>query len=79
MAKLLLTGTHGAEDPTRATMPFHIAKGAIEAGHEVSISLMADGPVVLKNDVRDAILGVATPPLKDLFQFAIEKGVRVYV
>jgi predicted peroxiredoxin len=43
MAKLLLTGTHGAEDPTRATMPFHVAKGAIEAGHDVSISLMADG------------------------------------
>jgi len=79
MAKLLLTGTHGSEDPTRATMPFHIAKGAIEAGHEVSISLMGDAPVVLKNDVRDAIVGVALPPLKDLFQFAVEKGVRVYV
>jgi uncharacterized protein len=79
MAKLLLTGTHGTEDGTRATMPFHVAKGAIEAGHEVSISLMADAPFVLKNEVRDAIVGVAVPPLKDLFQFAIERGVRVYV
>ena len=79
MAKLLLTGTHGVDDPTRATLPFHMAKGAIEAGHEVSISLMADAPLVLKNDIRDAIVGVAMPPLKDLFQFAIEKGVRVYV
>ena len=60
-------------------MPFHVAKGAIEAGHQVSVSLMADGPVVLKNEVRDAIVGVAVPPLKDLLQFAIEKGVRVYV
>jgi len=79
MAKLLVTGTHGWEDPTRATMPFHVAKGAIEAGHEVSISLMADAPVVLKDAVRDTIVGVAVPPLKDLFQFAVEKGVRVYV
>ena len=79
MAKLLVTGTHGSDDPTRATMPFHVAKGAIEAGHEVSISLMADGPVILKNEVRDATLGFALQPLKDLFQFAIEKGVRVYV
>ncbi|PYR02307.1 MAG: multidrug transporter, partial [Acidobacteria bacterium] len=55
MAKLLLTGTHGSDDPTRATMPFHVAKGAIEAGHQVSISLMADAPVVLKNEVRDAL------------------------
>jgi len=79
MTKLLLTGTHASDDGTRATLPFHVAKGAIEAGYEVSISLMADAPLVLKNDIRDAIVGVAVPPLKDLFQFAIEKGVRVYV
>jgi predicted peroxiredoxin len=79
MAKLLLTGTHGSDDPTRATLPFHVAKGAIEAGHEVSISLMADAPFVLKKEVCDGIMGVAVPPLKDLFQFAVEKGVRVYV
>ena len=58
-------------------MPFHVAKGAIEAGHRVSISLMADAPVVLKNEMRDAIVGVAVPPLRNLLQFAIEKGVRV--
>jgi uncharacterized protein involved in oxidation of intracellular sulfur len=79
MAKILLTGTHGSDDPTRASMPFHVAKGAIEAGHQVSISLMVDGPLVLKNEVRDAIVGFAVPPLKDLMQLAIEKGVRVYV
>ena len=79
MAKLLLTGTHGSDDATRATLPFHVAKGAVEAGHQVSISLMADAPVVLKNEMRDAIVGVAVPPLRDLLQFAIEKGVRVYV
>jgi len=79
MAKLLLTGTHGPEDPTRATMPFHMAKGAIEAGHEVGISLMLDAALVLKNEIRDGITGFGVPPLKDVFQFAIEKGVRVYV
>ena len=79
MAKLLFTGTHGSDDPTRATMPFHMAKGAIEAGHQVSISLMVEAPLILKNEVRDAMTGFAVPPLKDLMQFAIEKGVRVYV
>jgi uncharacterized protein len=79
MARILFTGTHGPDDPTRATMPFHMAKGAVEAGHEVSISLMVDAPLVLKNEIRDATNGFATPPLKDLFQFAIENGVRVYV
>ena len=76
MAKLLLTGTHGSDDPTRATMPFHVAKGAIEAGHQVSISLMADAPVVLKNEVRDALTGFAVPPLKDLLATGLLKTPR---
>jgi predicted peroxiredoxin len=79
LATLLFTGSHGSDDPTRATMPFHMAKGAIEAGHQVGIALMVDAPFILKNEIRDAITGFALPPLKDLMQFAIEKGVRVYV
>ncbi len=79
MAKLLITGTHGTDDPTRATMPFHFAKGAVEAGFDVAIVLANDAPVILKDVVRESILGVGTPPLKDLFQFAFENQVRVYV
>ncbi|MBI4476048.1 MAG: multidrug transporter, partial [Acidobacteria bacterium] len=48
MAKLLLVGTHGPDDPTRASLPYHMGKGAIEAGHEVSIALMVDAPFILK-------------------------------
>jgi uncharacterized protein involved in oxidation of intracellular sulfur len=79
MAKLLITGTHGSDDPTRASLPFHIAKGAIETGQEVGIVLAGDSSVVLKQSVREAILGVGLPPLKDLFQFALDNGVRVYI
>jgi uncharacterized protein involved in oxidation of intracellular sulfur len=79
MAKLLITSTHGSDDPTRASLPFHIAKGAAETGHEVGIVLAGDSPVVLKQSVREAILGVGMPSLKDLFQFALDNGVRVYI
>jgi predicted peroxiredoxin len=79
MANLLITGTHGTDDPTRASLPFHVAKGAKEAGQEVAIVLAGDSPVVLKQAVRDAILGVGMPSLKDLFQFALDNGVRVYI
>jgi predicted peroxiredoxin len=79
MAQILLCGTHGPDDPTRATMPFHVAKGAVEGGHEVSIALLADGPYVMKDTLRDAILGVATPPLKELFQFAVDHKLRIFV
>jgi uncharacterized protein len=79
MAKLLITGTHGAEDPTRASMPFHIAKGAKEAGFDVDLVLANDAPLVLKDAVRDSLQGVGLPPLKDLMQFAVENELRVYV
>ncbi len=42
MAKILFVGTHGTDDPTRATFPFMEAKGAIEAGHETGIILMME-------------------------------------
>ena len=29
MAKILYQGTHGTDDPTRASMPFHMALGAV--------------------------------------------------
>lgn len=79
MPKLLITGTHGTSDPTRASMPFHFAKGAKEAGFDVGIVLVNDAPVILKDAVRESILGVGIPALKDLFQFAVDNQVRVYV
>lgn len=79
MPKILITGSHGPDDPTRASMPFHIAKGAKEAGHDAAIVLLADAPLILKDAVRDSLIGVGMPPLKELFQFAIENKLRVYV
>lgn len=79
MARLLIAGTHGMDDPTRASLPFHVGRGAVEAGHEVGIVLVGDGPVVLKQAVRESITGVGLSPLKDLFQFAVENNVRVYI
>jgi uncharacterized protein len=79
MATLLISGTHGPDDPTRASLPFHVGKGAIEGGHQVAVALMGDAAYVMKDDIREAISGVAIPPLRELFQFAVEHKVRVYV
>jgi predicted peroxiredoxin len=79
MPKLTITGTCGPSDPTRASMPFHIGKGAREAGYDVAIVLANDAPFLMKDIVRDSVAGVGMPPLKDLFQFAISNNVRVYI
>lgn len=78
MATFLFIGTHGVEDPTRASIPFHLSKGAKEIGHEVAIVLAGDAPVIFKDAIRDGLIGVGVPPLKELFQFAIENNVRIY-
>ena len=79
MPKLFITATYGPENPTRASMPFHVAKGARESGYEVALALVNDAPMLLKESVRDAVQGVGMPPFRDLFQFAVTSGIRVYI
>jgi predicted peroxiredoxin len=53
-AEIIISGTCGPSDPTRASMPFHIAKGAREAGYDVGVVLANDAPFLMKDYVRDA-------------------------
>lgn len=78
MARLLFISTHGSEDPTRATLPFFLAKGAVDAGHKPEIVLAGDAAVVARRAVADAIVGVGIPPLKELIQFVLDHKVPVY-
>lgn len=79
MAKILITATHGSEDPTRAGLAFVLAKGAVEGGHDVSVALVGEGSLLMKEPIRQSILPVGLPPLKELFQFAVDHKVPVYV
>src|SRR5687768_12516815 len=78
MPRLLITGTHGPSSPTRASLPFQIAKGAVEAGFEVQIVLAHDATLILKDAVRRSLLGIGMPPLTQLFQFAVDHQVRIF-
>jgi uncharacterized protein involved in oxidation of intracellular sulfur len=53
MAKILFIGTHGTDDPTRATFPFMEAKGVTEAGHETGIILMLEAVRLIKDRIAD--------------------------
>jgi predicted peroxiredoxin len=79
VAKLLYIGTHGTDDPTRATFPFLMARGAIEAGHEAGIILMGDAALLIKDTIAAQIQGYGVPPLKELAEFLHGKGVRISV
>lgn len=79
MAKLLYIGTHGTDDPTRATFPFLMAKGAIEAGHETGIILQGDAAILIKDSIVAHIQGYGVPPLKELVEFLHARDVRISV
>jgi uncharacterized protein involved in oxidation of intracellular sulfur len=76
--KFHVTGTSGSEDPTKATLVFLHAKGAREAGHDVSISLLGDSVVMLNPTIAKNIQGVGLPPLTELISYAKENGIAVY-
>jgi len=60
MAKILYQGTHGTDEPTRASMPFHMALGTSEAGHAAEISLAGDATYCIQDLVIAHIQGVGT-------------------
>ena len=80
MAGLLIVTAAGPEDPTRASVPFHIAaNGATPAGVEVAIALAGDAAELMKPDVVANVIGVGLPPLRELLDKCVDQNVHVYV
>jgi predicted peroxiredoxin len=79
MARLLITATYGYDNATRATMPFYLARGAKEAGIDVGLVLALDATVLMKPEIRQHVVPHGQPPLDELFQFAIDHRIPVYV
>ena len=79
MARELFIGTHGSDDPTKATLPFLLAGGAIDAEHEPAIILVGDAVVVMNDAVADSVQGVGFPPLKELVAKVVDNKVPIYV
>jgi predicted peroxiredoxin len=78
MGRLLYVGTFGSDDPTRATMPFIAASGALDSGHEPGIVLMGEAVYLANDQIVDAIKGVGFPPLRQLVDKLLDRGVPFY-
>ncbi|HSP10245.1 MAG TPA: hypothetical protein VLU92_11695 [Candidatus Dormibacteraeota bacterium] len=80
MPGLLIVTATGAEEPTRASVPFHIAvNGAKAAGIEVAVALAGDAAELVKPDVIANVLGVGIPPLRDLLDRCLDQDIHFYV
>jgi predicted peroxiredoxin len=78
--KVLYLATAGAGDPTKASLPLHLAaNGSVEAGQESAVVLAGDATELVSREAADAIEGIGVPPARDLFQKLLDNEVPVYV
>ena len=79
MPRLLVTATYGYDNASRAAMPFYVARGAKESGTDAGIALALDATALVKPDVRKHVQPHGQPPLEELFQFAVDHRIPIYV
>ncbi len=78
--RLLYIVTKGADDPTLASVPLHIAaNGSLEVGQEVSVVLAGDATDLVVGDNAQRTEGVGVPPVRELLGKMREHDVPVYV
>jgi predicted peroxiredoxin len=79
MRTLYMT-TAGSADPTRASIPLHLAvNGSLEVGHDVAVILAGDATELLKSSVRETLEGVGVPPVRELLAKAQQHDLPIYV
>jgi predicted peroxiredoxin len=78
--KTLYFSITGSSDPTRASIPLHVAaNGSVEAGHETGVLLAGDATELLSRETANRLEGVGVPPMRELLTKLLENEVPVYV
>jgi predicted peroxiredoxin len=78
--RLLYVAATGPDDPTRASIPLHLAaNGSVEAGQECAIALVGDAVELVRRETAERVEGVGIPPVRELAQKLRDHEVPVYV
>ena len=78
--KILYVATAGAADPTRASIPLHIAaNGSVTEGQDCAVVLVGDATEFVLRERAIQVEGVGIPPMKELLQKLLDNHVPVYV
>lgn len=78
--KFVYMVTTGTDDPTKASLPLHLAaNGSVEVGHDVAVLLAGDATEMLFADNLDQMQGVGVPPARELLAKLRDHSVPVYV
>ncbi len=78
--EILYIAASGQSDPTRASIPWHLAvNGSLEVGQSTGIVLAGDATEVLQPHVGNALEGLGIPPLRELIAKARDNAIPVFV
>jgi len=78
--KILYLASSGASDPTRASIPIHVAaNGSVVEGQECAVALVGDGTELVLHAKAERIEGVGIPPAKELLEKLRDNQIPVYV
>ena len=76
---LTISTTWGTDDPTKATIPFHLARGAKQSGVDVRIVLVGDSTDLIRSGVADTVRGKGVPPMREVLDFARDNKIPIHV
>lgn len=76
---LTISTTWGTSDATRATIPFHLARGAKQTGIDVRIVLAGDATDLIRPGVAETVRGKGVPPLREVLDFAYANQIPIHV
>ena len=79
MSVILFTSTFGSDDPTRASIPFVAALGAVDAGHRAQLGLLGEATYLIKDEIAEHIHGMGFSPLAEMWPQAVKHEIPVYV
>jgi hypothetical protein len=78
--KFMYVVTTGTDDPTKASLPLHLAaNGSVELGHDTSVLLAGDATEILFGDNLEQTQGIGVPPVRELIAKLRDHSVPVYV
>jgi len=72
--KIVIFGTHGPEDPERASLPFVIGNAALVMEVEVTVMLQGSGVLLAKTGCYEHVFAAGLPSLKDLMDAFLQQG-----
>jgi predicted peroxiredoxin len=78
--KVLYVASGGTADPTRASIPLHLAaNGSVESGQDCAVVLVGDATELVSQETAEQLEGVGVPPARELFRKLVDNQVPVYV